>query len=127
MEIRRVGLGAQSRAVRGFCLGSAVQGAQYVAMAAVEVRGLWGQAGSLTDELLGRCVVAGLVREHAQQMERLRIARILRENLPVQRLGLRELAGLVQGCATAQEGGLVHAETRLMGAIGIRHKEAVLF
>jgi hypothetical protein len=66
------------------------------------------------DEGFGLFGLAGLVGEHAKQMQSIGVVRLGGEDLAIERLGLRQAAGLVQGGGVLETG--VHGWPWRLGA-----------
>jgi hypothetical protein len=86
----------------GLCLTDAPQRPERIADIAVEIRNPIVARDCFADQLDGQLVLATLLSDDAEQMQAVRMVRIGRKDLPVKRLSLGELAGLMQSPRLAQ-------------------------
>jgi hypothetical protein len=92
MRVRVIRLEAESLLVAGDCIGWLIE--RLVRDAKIVVQGDIARIGigRPAQEIDSRVVVTMLVRQHAQEIQRAGIFRILINNLPAQRLCLRRIA-----------------------------------
>ncbi len=68
---------------------------QGIAEIEIGVWTIWLQSNNTTDQIYCDVIASGLMGNYCQTMHRIGVIRLLRENLPINLLGLLLLAGLV--------------------------------
>ncbi len=94
--VMRLGvIGPQPHGLLKTCFGfvEALQGGQHFAEIVVKLRAAGVELDRLADFLGGFFVAAGLMRRHAQQMQRIGVARLRREDTPIQTPSFAQVAG----------------------------------